>query len=215
MVGEPVPCRGRRPQRRRRRSRPDPNNLRGPSRRNRPAQGPGPDAPTLHPGLNGNLVSERHFRYGDPEGAFATATHHISIETTPRNACTRIETYGVLAEYDPGSDAYDVLAKFQGPFSIHAVIALALKVPGNRLHLRTRQSPGGSFRREAGRVPLHRPDLRRRARREPSGEMGRGPNGAPRRLRLCHQPCHHPKTTIVVAGAGGRGLGRVDGFNQH
>ncbi len=32
-----------------------------------------PDAPVLHPGAKGNLVSERCFRYGDPERAFAAA----------------------------------------------------------------------------------------------------------------------------------------------
>ena len=36
----------------------------------------------------------------------------------------------------PGADAYDILANFQGPFSIHPVVARALKVPGNRLRLR-------------------------------------------------------------------------------
>ncbi len=113
-----------------------------------------PDAPILHPGLNGNLASDRSFRYGDPETAFATAAHTISIETTyPRNACTPIETYGVLAEYDPGTDAYDVMANFQGPFSIHAVIARALKVPGNRLRLKTPAESGGSFGVKQGVFP--------------------------------------------------------------
>lgn len=104
------------------------------------------DAPVLHEGLRGNLASERSFRYGDPERAFAEAAHRIAIEVEyPRNACTPIETYGVVAEYDPGLDAYDVLANFQGPFSLHAVIARALKVPGNRLRLRTPPDSGGSF----------------------------------------------------------------------
>ena len=39
--------------------------------------------------------------------------------------------------YDPAEDAYDVLANFQGPFSLHPVMARALKVPGNRLRLLT------------------------------------------------------------------------------
>jgi 2-furoyl-CoA dehydrogenase large subunit len=112
------------------------------------------DAPILHPGLNGNLASERRFRYGNPEAAFASAAHRISITTSyPRNACTPIETYGVLAEYDPGSDAYEVLANFQGPFSIHAVISRALKVPGNRLRLRTPAESGGSFGVKQGVFP--------------------------------------------------------------
>ncbi|MEQ9639840.1 MAG: molybdopterin-dependent oxidoreductase [Alphaproteobacteria bacterium] len=104
------------------------------------------DAPVLYDEIGGNLASERHFSYGDPDAAFSEAAHRIAIEIDyPRSACTPIETYGVLADYDPGEDSYDVLANFQGPFSIHAVIARALKVPGNRLRLRTPRDSGGSF----------------------------------------------------------------------
>jgi 2-furoyl-CoA dehydrogenase large subunit len=113
-----------------------------------------PEAPVLHPGLKGNLASDRRFRYGDPEAAFAAAPHRVSIEAHyPRSACTPIETYGVVAEYDPGADAYDVLANFQGPFSIHAVVARALRVPGNRLRLRTPPDSGGSFGVKQGVFP--------------------------------------------------------------
>lgn len=105
-----------------------------------------PDAPLLHPGLRGNLASDRRFRYGDPDAAFAVAPYRVAITVEyPRNAGTPIETYGVLAEYDPAADAYDVLANFQGPFSLHAVMARALRVPGNRLRLRTPPDSGGSF----------------------------------------------------------------------
>jgi 2-furoyl-CoA dehydrogenase large subunit len=104
------------------------------------------DAPVLHPNLHGNLASDRSFRYGNPEAAFNAAPHRVGITVAyPRNACTPIETYGVLAEYDPFADAYDVLANFQGPFSLHAVMARALRVPGNRLRLRTPPDSGGSF----------------------------------------------------------------------
>ena len=71
----------------------------------------------------------------------------------PRNSCTPIETYGLVVDYDPGEDAYDVLATFQGPFSIHAVLARALKVPGNRLRLRTPPDLGGSFGVKQGIFP--------------------------------------------------------------
>ncbi len=105
-----------------------------------------PGAPVLHEGLNSNLASDRSFLYGEPEHAFAEAVHRIGITTHyPRNSGTPIETYGVIAEYDAGGDAYDILANFQGPFSLHPVMARALKVPGNRLRLRTPPDSGGSF----------------------------------------------------------------------
>lgn len=104
------------------------------------------DAPVLHEGLKGNLANERSFTYGEPAAAFEAAPHKISIDVKyPRSACTPIETYGVVAEYDPTDDSYDILANFQGPFSIHAVMARGLNVPGNRLRLRTPGDSGGSF----------------------------------------------------------------------
>jgi 2-furoyl-CoA dehydrogenase large subunit len=105
-----------------------------------------PDAPLLHPAVGSNVVSERVFRYGDPETAFAAAEHRISITTRyPRNSATPIECFVVIAEYSPGEDAYEVVANFQGPFAMHPVMAMALGVPGNRLRLRTPAHSGGSF----------------------------------------------------------------------
>lgn len=113
------------------------------------------DAPVLHAELGGNLISDRSFSYGAPRAAFASAAHRIAVDVVyPRNSCTPIETYGVLADYDPGEDVYDVLANFQGPFSIHAVVARALKVPGNRLRLRTPRDSGGSFGVKQGVFPF-------------------------------------------------------------
>ena len=112
------------------------------------------DAPVLHDGFAGNLATDRTFRYGNPEQAFASAPHRICIDIRyPRNSCTPIETYGIVADYDAGEDAYDVLANFQGPFSIHAVLSRALKVPGNRLRLRTPPDSGGSFGVKQGVFP--------------------------------------------------------------
>ncbi|MFU1608008.1 xanthine dehydrogenase family protein molybdopterin-binding subunit [Sulfitobacter pontiacus] len=112
------------------------------------------DAPVLHSSLGGNLINERRFRYGDPEAAFEAARHRIGIDVTyPRSACTPIETYGVIASYEPGEDAFDVTANFQGPFSIHAVVARSLNVPGNRLRLRTPPNSGGSFGIKQGVFP--------------------------------------------------------------
>jgi 2-furoyl-CoA dehydrogenase large subunit len=109
------------------------------------------DAPLLHERLGANLVSERRFSYGDPDAAFAAAPHHIAVSTRyPRNTGSPLETYGVVAEYDPYENAYDVLANFQGPFSLHSVMARALKVPGNRLRLRLPPDSGGSFGVKAG-----------------------------------------------------------------
>lgn len=110
--------------------------------------------PVIHDALKSNIASDRSFRFGDPEHAFAQAKHRIAVDIHyPRNSCTPIETCGVIAEYDPGEDAYDVTANFMGPFSLHAVMARALKVPSNRFRLRTPPDSGGSFGVKQGVFP--------------------------------------------------------------
>lgn len=107
------------------------------------------DAPVLHEAAGSNIVNERHFRYGDPEQAFASADRTVSVEVHyPRNSCTPIECGVVVAEHLPDADgghAYEVLSNFMGPFSLHSVMALALGVPANRLRHRVPRDNGGSF----------------------------------------------------------------------
>ena len=161
----------------------------------RPADALKPDSAVLHEGLGGNIASDRSFRYGDPEAAFARAAHRVSVKVNyPRNSCTPIETYGLVADYDPGEDAYDVLATFQGPFSIHAVLARALKVPGNRLRLRMPPDAGGSFGVKQGIFPYIAADGDRGARRGPPGEMDRGPARASDRVGVGDQPPDHARS---------------------
>jgi 2-furoyl-CoA dehydrogenase large subunit len=103
-------------------------------------------APLLHPAVGGNVVSDRSFRYGDPDAAFAAASHRIAITIDyPRNAVTPIECLGVIAQYHAAEDAYEVTSSFMGPFAMHPVMALALKVPANRLRLKSPPESGGSF----------------------------------------------------------------------
>jgi 2-furoyl-CoA dehydrogenase large subunit len=105
-----------------------------------------PDAPVLHAAVGSNLVNDRHFRYGDPESAFAAAARTVSLKVHyPRNSCTPIECFAVVAEYLAADEGYDVLSNFQGPFALHPVMARALKVTGTKLRLRTPRDSGGSF----------------------------------------------------------------------
>ena len=104
-----------------------------------------PEAPVLHAAVGSNLVNDRHFSYGEPDVAFAAAERTVSIKVHyPRNSCTPIECFAVVAEY-LADDGYDVLSNFQGPFALHPVMARALKVSGTRLRLRAPRDSGGSF----------------------------------------------------------------------
>ncbi len=101
----------------------------------------------LHEAVGNNVVSDREFCYGDPGSAFAqpgVRTVRTSVHY-PRNSCSPIECGVVIAEHLPGDEGYDVLSNFMGPFSLHAVMAMALKVPGNKLRHRVPRDSGGSF----------------------------------------------------------------------
>ena len=169
-------------------------------------------------GFRGNLASDRHFRYGDPESAFADGAASLSRSTSAIRAipARRSRPMGVVASHDAGEDAYDVLANFQGPFSIHTVIARALKVPGNRLRLRTPPDSGGSFGVKQGVFPyivLIAAAARVTGR---PGQVDRGPARASYRVGVGDQPrddavgggCSRRKDPRAGLGPG-RGLRRA------
>lgn len=104
------------------------------------------DAPVLHDAVGTNVISDRSFRYGDPEAAFEGAAHRVGVQVQyPRNSCTPIECGVVIAEHLPGEEGYEVLSNFMGPFSLHAVMAIALQVAGNKLRHKVPRDSGGSF----------------------------------------------------------------------
>lgn len=102
-----------------------------------------PDSAVLHQGVGSNVVSERNFCYGTAPGV---STRRVSTTVRyPRNSCSPIECGVVLAEYRGETEGYDALSNFMGPFSLHAVMSMALKVPGNKLRHRVPRDSGGSF----------------------------------------------------------------------
>jgi len=104
------------------------------------------DAPIIHEKVKSNIVSSRKFKYGDVEKSFLEAKHIIEIDIKyPRNSCTPIECFNVVAEYSVEEDSYNVMSNFQGPYALHPVMAMALKVSGNKLRLRSPENSGGSF----------------------------------------------------------------------
>lgn len=121
------------------------------------------DAALLHDGVGSNVVSDRQFAYGlaadadlcptqnpsqsPTQGSSAAAcTRRISVTIDyPRNSCSPMECGVVIADYLGDDEGYEVTSNFMGPFSLHAVMAMALKVPGNKLRHRVPKDSGGSF----------------------------------------------------------------------
>jgi 2-furoyl-CoA dehydrogenase large subunit len=111
-----------------------------------PVAAAAPNAPVLHPKIGSNVVTSRDFVHGDVAGAFATAPHRTDLTIHfPRNSIPPMEGFAVIAEHLGEEDGYDTVSNFQGPFSLHTVMARALRVPGNRLRVRTASCSGGAF----------------------------------------------------------------------
>lgn len=105
-----------------------------------------PGAPLLYEEAGSNIAQERTFRYGDPDGAFTGAARVFRHEYRyPRSIATPMETYGVIANFEPHPGRYTVWANFQGPFVLQPLMAASLNVSGNRLRVITPPNSGGSF----------------------------------------------------------------------
>ncbi len=99
----------------------------------------------------GHMVSDRSFRYGDPEAAFAAAELVVRGRFPfGRWIAAPVECFGVVADWDHAADSLTVWANFQGPFTLHTVAAGALGLPAARLRLHTPPDSGGSFGVKAG-----------------------------------------------------------------
>ena len=104
------------------------------------------DAPLLFEEAGTNVAQQRAFTYGDPDAAFARADRTFKYAYGfPRSIATPMETYGVIAQFEPHPDRYTIWSNFQGPFVLQPLMAGALNVAGNRLRIITPPNSGGSF----------------------------------------------------------------------
>ncbi|MFQ5519760.1 MAG: xanthine dehydrogenase family protein molybdopterin-binding subunit [Candidatus Methylomirabilia bacterium] len=105
-----------------------------------------PDAPVLHEAVGSNAAVIRRLVYGDPDRAFKEADLVLSERFRfPKYSSTPIETYGIVASYDPASGVLTVWSNFMGPFIMHPLVARALGLPENRLRFIIPPDIGGSF----------------------------------------------------------------------
>ena len=111
-----------------------------------PVKSAHPDAPMLHPKIGSNIVVSRDYMHGDVADAFTSAPHKTAMTVHfPRNSIPPMEGFAIIAEHLNEQDGYDTVANFQGPYSLHTVMAKALRVRSNNLRLRTPPNSGGSF----------------------------------------------------------------------
>jgi len=105
-----------------------------------------PDAPILHDTVGSNLAGHRRLVYGDPDRAFADADVVVRERFKfPKYGSTPIETYGVIARWDPIDEVLTIWSNFMGPFIMHPLVARVLQLPENRLRFIVPPDIGGSF----------------------------------------------------------------------
>ncbi len=105
-----------------------------------------PGAPLLHEYLGTNVVANRVMKWGEPDRAFEEADLVVSGRFVfPKYGSTPMETFGIISQWDPAHGEYTIWSNFHGPFSMHPVMAQALKVAGNKLRFIAPRDIGGGF----------------------------------------------------------------------
>src|SRR5215475_842457 len=99
----------------------------------------------LYPELGTNVVWHDTLSYGDVDGAMARADGVLRERfTIQRYASTPLETFGALATYDAGTDAYEFWTNDQRPGLTISIVAASLGVPQSRIRLSC-PDIGGAF----------------------------------------------------------------------
>ena len=105
------------------------------------------DAPLVHAAHGTNVLTHREFSWGDPAPDDA-GTARVRVRWN-RNSTVPLETFGVVASWDPARDLLDVWASVQMP-QFPDQIARALRLPTNRVRVHFDTDVGGSYGTKRG-----------------------------------------------------------------
>ncbi len=104
-----------------------------------------PGSPIVHADHGSNVLIDRTFVWGEVEKDFAESPHHLSLRLRwGRSSTVPIETFAVLANWDPWRELLDVYASVQMP-RFPEQVALALKLPGSAVRVHNDVDVGGSY----------------------------------------------------------------------
>lgn len=104
------------------------------------------DAPILHEEIGSNIANHRFLRYGDVEKAFKEADSIVKAKFSfPKYSSTPLETFAVIADFNPVTGIMTIWSNFQGPFIMHPVVAMALDIPDNKLRFIIPPDIGGGY----------------------------------------------------------------------
>jgi CO/xanthine dehydrogenase Mo-binding subunit len=101
--------------------------------------------PLVHPRHGTNVFVDRTFEWGDVGGDFERAGDSTRVRVRwNRSSTVPLETFGVVASWDEGSEILDVWASIQMP-QFPEQVAAALRLPLNRVRVHFDVDVGGSF----------------------------------------------------------------------
>src|SRR5882724_8392057 len=104
-----------------------------------------PGSPPVHPRHGSNVLLDRTFVWGEVEKHFAESPRRLSFRVTwGRSSTVPIETFGVVASWDPWREMLDVWASIQMP-KYPDQIAAALKLPASGVRVHHDVDVGGSY----------------------------------------------------------------------
>ena len=103
------------------------------------------DSPLVHPAHGSNVILHKHFNWGPVDDTFARAEHTLAMRVRwGRSSTVPIETFGAVAQWDPGQELLDVWASVQMP-KFPDQLARALRLPGNAVRVHYDVDVGGSY----------------------------------------------------------------------
>jgi 2-furoyl-CoA dehydrogenase large subunit len=102
-------------------------------------------SPLVHEAHGSNVLLDKTFVWGEVEKNFAASPRKLSLRVKwGRSSTVPIETFGVVASWDPWRDMLDVYASIQMPRYADQ-IGLALKIPVTSVRVHHDVDVGGSY----------------------------------------------------------------------
>jgi 2-furoyl-CoA dehydrogenase large subunit len=103
------------------------------------------DSPLVHEAHGSNVLLDKTFVWGEVERDFAASPHRLSLRVKwGRSSTVPIETFGVMANWDPWREILDVYASIQMP-RFAEQIGNALKIPSTSVCVHYDIDVGGSY----------------------------------------------------------------------
>ena len=102
-------------------------------------------SPLVHEAHGSNVLLDKNFVWGEVDKDFAAAPRKLSLRVKwGRSSTVPIETFGVVASWDPWRDMLDVYASIQMPRYADQ-IGIALKIPVTSVRVHHDVDVGGSY----------------------------------------------------------------------